>query len=159
TSFLVLDRSHVSNSSNAPAAVLNAGTGETRLSYDAGAGGILSVGPVNLYDRATSGNITSHAAISVSSSASAGALRPFAPVSLPALATLPSFPAPAAGFTLDANTSRSPAPGSYGVVNVNSGGTLILASGDYYFDTLNIQATSTVRVTATTRVFVKNGFT
>jgi hypothetical protein len=160
TSFLVLDRSHVSLASGDGAGVLNAGTGETRLSYDATSAGILSVGPVNLLDRAVSGDITSHGAIDVPSTASAGVLHPFAPVSLPALGTLPSFPAPTGGsFDVNSSNSRTIAAGSYGTVNVNSGGTLIVGAGTYYFDTLNIQSNSVVRVAATTRVYVKNGFT
>jgi hypothetical protein len=44
-------------------------------------------------------------------------------------------------------------------VTVNSGGTLVLGTGDFFFTNLTINAASTVRATPTTRVFVRSFFT
>jgi len=77
-------------------------------------------------------------------------------VVLPPLPTLPAFPAPTAGsFTVNSGTTQSRAPGSYLTGTVN-GGTLILAAGDYFFRSLTINSGSTVRVTPTTRIFVRD---
>jgi hypothetical protein len=75
-------------------------------------------------------------------------------VVLPALPTLPSFPSATGGFDVTTGT-RNQAPGSFTTVNV-SGGTLVLGAGDYYFQTLTMNSNGTVRVTPTTRVFVRD---
>jgi hypothetical protein len=57
-------------------------------------------------------------------------------------------------FTVNSGTV-SKAPGSYVSGSVN-GGTLVLAAGDYFFQSLTLNAAGTVRATPTTRIFVQN---
>ena len=156
-SFLVDDRAAVRATGGAPAAVLNAGTGATRIGNDAVTGSILSAGAVTVLDRAHVGSITSTSSVTVASTAVVGGpITQFTPVTLPALPVLPTFPAAQPGFTLAAGQTRTLAPGSYASVTLNSQSTLILAAGDYFFRDLTINAAVAVRVTATTRVFVQN---
>jgi hypothetical protein len=157
-SFLVDDRGSVRTSVNGPgAAVLNAGAGLTRIGNDALSGGIISVGHVDVLDRARVGSITSASTITVSPSAIVGGpVVPLASVALPALPGLPTFPPAGPNITLNSGQSLAPGPGSFGTVNLNSGSTLTLAAGDYFFRSLTINSAVTVRVSAATRVFVLN---
>lgn len=158
-SFVVGDRASVSTSGSTGPAILNSGSGETRISTHAHAVGIISVGPVNVLDQATvNGRIVSAGTVSIAPTATVnGPVSSSATVSLPGLPTLPTFP-PATGGSFFVNTgnSRSPAPGSYANVSVSTGGTLNLASGDYFFTTLTLNAGSTVHVTASTRIYVQS---
>jgi hypothetical protein len=141
---------------------VNSGGGLTRLSFDARAGGIVSVGAVQVLDRAVlAGGITSAGSISVSSSATVpGPLSPMSQVVLPALPVLPAFPAPVGNnLTVNSGSTLTLTPGSRPSVVVNSGGTLVLGAGDYYFRNLTISANSTVRAPSTTRVFVRDSLT
>ncbi len=90
----------------------------------------------------------------------AGARASFAQVALPPLPVLPAFPAPVGNdITVNSNQRRNLAAGSFPSVTVNSGGTLVLGTGDFFFTNLTINAASTVRATPTTRVFVRSFFT
>jgi hypothetical protein len=134
--------------------------GQTRVGHDALSGGVVSLGPVTVLDRAVvDGGIRSGGAITISSTADVGTpISPFSSVLLPPLPTLPVFPPPSLGDrTVNSGAILNLAPGSYRNVTVNSGGTLRLAAGTYYFDTLTIHSSSTVRATSTTRVFVELG--
>jgi hypothetical protein len=157
-SFLVSDRAQVRTSSGSGASVLNAGTGQTRLGTDSSTGSILSRAAVAVLDRAVvSGSIRSAGSVTVSSSAVSGPVAPFSSVFLPELAALPAFPTPTGGsFTVNSSTALTRAPGSYGAAIVNSGGTLNLSSGNYYFRTLAINGMSRVIVTSGTRIFVRD---
>ncbi len=162
SSFIVEDRATVRVPSGAGAGVFNGGPGQTRVGFDAHAGGILSVGPVQVNDRAiVSGGVISGGALDISQFASvAGARASFAQVALPPLPALPAFPAPAgANITVNSGQRRNLAAGSFPTVTVNSGGTLVLGTGDFFFTNLTINAASTVRATPTTRVFVRTFFT
>jgi hypothetical protein len=161
-SFQVDDRATVRDVGGAGAGVFNSGGGQTRVGFDAHSGGILSVGPVQVSDRAVvSGPVISAGALDVSASASvAGARTAFAQVALPPIPALPAFPAATGGnVTINANNRRTLAAGSFGNVAVTSGGTLILGAGDFFFQNLTLNAAATIRVTATTRVFVRTGLT
>jgi hypothetical protein len=161
-SFIVEDRGTVRVPSGAGAGVFNGGTGQTRVGFDAHSGGILSVGPVQVNDRAVvSGGVISGGALDISQFASvAGARASFAQVALPPLPALPAFPAPrGSDITVNSNQRRTLAAGSFPSVTVNSGGTLVLGTGDFFFTNLTINAASTVRATPTTRVFVRSFFT
>lgn len=158
-SFSVDDRAAVRLPSGTPAGVLNSGTGTTLVAHDAVSGGILSVGPVQVLDRAhIGGDITTGATASVSATAVvAGVVTQHAQVVLPGLPALPAFPAPTGGsLNVNSGTTRNLAAGSYDTVNVNSNGTLVLGAGNYFFRSLAINASSIVRATAATRLYVQN---
>jgi hypothetical protein len=161
-SFLIDDRAVVRVPTGAGAGVFNSGPGPTSVGFDARSGGILSVGPVQVFDRAAvSGGVISASALNISPVATvAGARAAFAQVALPAIPVLPAFPAPVGGnITVNAGNRRTLAAGSFPTVTVTSGGTLILGTGDFFFQNLTLNAAATVRVTPTTRVFVRTNFT
>lgn len=159
-SFIVEDRARVRLADGSGAGIFNAGTGPTRIGYDAFGGGIVSVGAVTVFDRAiVDGGIAAAGAITVSSSATVGTpIAPFSAVNLPALPPLPAFPPPSLGDrVVNSGGTLNLAPGSYRNVTVNSGGTLRLQAGTYYFDNLTVQSSSTVRVAPTTELYVEVG--
>jgi hypothetical protein len=156
-SFLLDDRSTLETPGGGFAAVLNAGSGQTKVGQDVRSGSVFSIGAVAVQHRAiVNGNVVSAGTISKDSDATiTGTSTQFASVLLPALPTLPAFPNPTLGtFTVNSG-SQSHGPGSYTSGTVN-GGTLILSAGDYFFQSLTINANVTVRVQPTTRIFVKN---
>jgi len=158
-SFLVDDRAQVQNGSGGLGAVLNNGTGATRLSPDTRSGAVTSRAPVTIQHRSVvTGNVLSAGSVTKDSDATVtGSITANGSVTLPALPTLPSFPPPTLGsFAVNSGTV-SKAPGSYVSGTVN-GGTLVLAAGDYFFQSLTINANVTVRATPTTRIFVQNSF-
>ena len=159
-SFDLQDRAQLRDGAGGFAAVLNAGTGSTHLGQDVRSGAILSVGPVSIQHRTiVEGPVISRVTVSKDSDATVnGTITQNGTVALPALPTLPSFP-PATGGSITVNTgTMNRAPGSYTTASVN-GGTLLLASGDYFFQSLTINSNGTVRVTPTTRVFVRDALT
>lgn len=155
-SYDVQDRAQIRLPGGGFAAVLSAGTGTTHIGQDARTGAILSVGSVTIQHRAiVDGTVTSAGTITKDTDATAGTQTQGASVFLPALPTLPAFP-PATGGTFTVNSgTRNQAPGSFTSVSVN-GGTLVLAAGDYFFQSLTMNANGTVRVAPTTRVFVRD---
>ena len=158
-SFLVDDRAAVRVPSGAGAGVFNAGTGPTRIGSDAHTGGVLSVGDVQVFDRAViSGGVISAGALTISPVATVtGARIAATQVSFPASPALPAFPAPVGpAIAVNAGGRRTLAAGSFSSVTVTSGGTLILGSGDFFFQNLTFNAMATIRVTPTTRVFVRS---
>lgn len=157
-SFLLADRARVTNQGGVLAAISNAGSGLTRVGNDAGSGGIFSVGPVSVLDRALiGGNILSASSVSVSPVATVnGSVTQFGSVVLPPLPALPTFPPPSGGDITVNSGTQSRGPGSYNVATLN-GGTLVLTTpGDYYFRTLTINSGSTIRVANNARIFVQN---
>jgi hypothetical protein len=160
--FLVDDRAVLRDPSGAGAGVFNSGAGQTRVAFDAHSGGILSVGPVQISDRAVvSGTVISAGALDISPFATlTGARTGGAQVALPAIPALPAFPAVTGGdVTVNANNRRTLAAASFGNVTVTSGGTLLLGTGDFFFQNLAVNSAASVRVTPTTRVFVRASFT
>ncbi|HET6148545.1 MAG TPA: hypothetical protein VFH68_13510 [Polyangia bacterium] len=162
-SFLVDDRAAVLDAATgAGAGLFNSGPGQTRVGFDARSGGILSVGPVQISDRATvSGPVISAGALDISRVASiAGAGAALAQVALPPMPALPAFPAVTGGnVTVNSGNRRALAAGSFGTVTVSSGGTLILGAGAFFFQNLTMNSGAAARVTPTTRIFVRNSFT
>lgn len=155
-SFLVDDRAQVQNSAGGFGAVVNSGTGLTRIGNDARTGAIVSVGPVDLLHRAfAAGNVTSGSIVSKEADDTvSGTISSNVTVTIPAPPALPAIPAPTEGFvTINSATGLALAPGSYAGATVN-GGTLVLGAGDYYFTSLTINSNSIVRAAATTRVIV-----
>ena len=128
---------------------------------DAFSGGVLSAGPVQVSDRAVvNGSVISAGALDISAAATVtGARTAFTQVPLPPIPVLPAFPAPAGGnIAVNSGGRRTLAAGSFPSVTVSSGGTLILGSGDFFFQNLTFNSAATIRVTPTTRVFVRNSF-
>jgi len=153
-SFDVQDRAQIRLPGSGYAAVLNAGSVLTHLGQNTHTGAVLSVASVTLDNGAiVEGPVTSAGTISPNS-ATTGVQTQHANVVLPAIPALPAFPTPTGGFDVSTGT-RNQAPGSFTTVNVN-GGTLVLGSGDYFFQNLTMNSNGTVRATATTRVFVLN---
>jgi hypothetical protein len=156
-SLLVEDRATVQNSAGGFAAVANSGTGVTQVGNDAHTGSIVSVGAVRVLHRAVvTGDVTSASTIFKETDGTiTGTSKASTTVVLPGLAALPTFPSPSAGsFTVNSGT-QSKQPGSYTSGTV-SGGTLVLTSGNYYFQSLTINANVTIRATATTRIYVRD---
>jgi len=156
-SFLVDDRAQVQNGTGGPGAINNNGTGTTRLSPDSRSGAITSRAAVSIQHRSVvTGNVLSASTVTKDADATVtGTITQNGTVNLPALPTLPAFPPPTLGsFTVNSGTV-SKAPGSYVSGSVN-GGTLVLAAGDYFFQSLTLNAAGTVRATPTTRIFVQN---
>jgi hypothetical protein len=156
-SFLMDDRTQLKTPGGGFAALLNAGTGTTRVAQDCKLGGIISKSAVTVQHRSTvNGDVVSGGKIFPDSDATiTGSKTENAVVSLPALPTLPTFPNPTlGGFTVNSGVTMSKAPGSYSSATVLNGGTLNLQGGDYYFQSLTINSSSTIHVTATTRIFV-----
>jgi len=156
-SFLVGSQATVTAPGNSPV-IFNSGTGLTRIDSAAQTGGIVSVGPVQVGPATVNGSILSAGAVTVASGGSvSGTVTQFGTVSLPPLPALPAFPAPVGpNRVINPGPAVTLAPGSYPTVTVNSGGTLQLSAGDYYFRTLTVSSASTVRVNPATRVFVRD---
>jgi hypothetical protein len=103
------------------------------------------------------GNISAPGTISIPPTARVTGSVQFTQVTLPALPALPTFPAPTLGNLVVQNgATRNLTAGPYGSVTVTTGATLILGSGDYYFTSLFIGPNTTLRATATTRVFAQS---
>lgn len=156
-SFLVDTGGHVQNGSGGPGDVNNNGTGMTVLSPSATSGNITSRAAVSIQHRAVvTGNVLSASTVTKDSDATVtGTITANGTVNLPPLPTLPAFPPPNSGsFTVNSGTVSKP-PGSY-VSGTVSGGTLVLSAGDYFFQSFTINAGAIVRATPTTRIFVQN---
>ena len=70
-----------------------------------------------------------------------------------------AFPTPGGlNITINSGAIRDLVPGSYRSVIVNSGGTLRLGAGSYFFQGLTINMGATARVLAGTRVLVAGTF-
>jgi len=159
-SFVLDDRAQILNVSNAAAALLTRGTGATRLGVTSLTASILSGGAVSVADRATvRGDITSAGNITVSNSAMvSGSLFRFTPVVLPPLPTLPAFPPPTGSdMIVNSGERKTLNSGSYRSLTINSGGTVVLGAGDFFFQSV-VMVNSNVRiqVAPTTRIFVAN---
>jgi hypothetical protein len=162
-SFQLDDRAQLRSASGGYAAMLNAGTGTTLVEQDCKLGGIISKSDVTIQHRSVvNGDVVTGGKRHKDDDATiTGTTIENATVVLPALPTLPSFPTPTlGGFTVNAGTTVSnKGPGSYSSVTIINGGTLILKAGDYYFQSLTINSGAILRVTATTRIFVRDAVT
>jgi len=157
-SFMLDDRAQLQDEAGGFTAILNAGSGITRVGNDARSGAVISKGPVSILHRARiAGNVLSSGTVSSErDSVVTGTITSGTPVALPPLPALPTFPPATLGsLTVNSGSTRSIPPGSYVNVTVN-GGTLVLGAGDYFFASLIDNSGSIVRATATTRVFVRD---
>jgi hypothetical protein len=158
-SFILGDRARLEASAGGFAQVYNSGSETTRIGNDAKSAGILSVAPVTVQHRAiVSGAVLSAAGVTVDSDATVtGSVTRFGSVTLPALPSLPTFPAPSGGNRTLNSGATTLAAGSYGDVIVNSGAELRLGSGDYFFRSFLVNSSSSiVKANPATRVFVLN---
>jgi hypothetical protein len=166
---LVLDdRAQVVTPAGGFAGVGNAGSVVTQIGNDAGIGDILSVAPVKLFDRVTvQGSIRSHGTVTLGNGDNvSGSVTSLTTVSLPAVPNLNGVVFPASTGDRTFNPTNPPggttplAPGSYGIVNVNSGARVALSPGDYFFQQLLINTASSTLVIPTSgrvRLFVASG--
>jgi hypothetical protein len=157
-SFLVNDRAQLKAAAGGLTALFNAGTSTTRVGNFAKSGRVLSRGPVTvLHNALVEGGITSPTTPNVAADATVnGPVTVSTSVWLPALGTLPTFPTPTGTDRIvNSGATLTLSPGSYASLTVNGSGTLVLGAGDYYFTGLTVNSLSTVRVTSTTRIFVK----
>jgi hypothetical protein len=161
--FQVDDRAQLRSGSTGYAALLNSGTGPTLVQQDCKLGGIISKSNVTIQHRSVvNGNVVTGGKVYPDTDITiTGTKTENASVLLPGLPTLPSFPSPTlGGFTVNAGTTVSnKGPGSYSSVTIINGGTLILKAGDYYFQSLTINSGAILRVTPTTRIFVRDAMT
>jgi hypothetical protein len=157
-SFILHDRAQLKGPGGSWAALLNAGTGTTKVSQDCKLGGIISQSSVTVQHRSiVYGDVVSGGEINPDTDATiTGTQTEHATITLPAPPALPAYPSPIlAGFTVNSGQTMTKWPGSYSSQTSINGGTLILKAGDYYFESLTINSGSIVRVTPTTRIFVK----
>jgi hypothetical protein len=133
----------------------------------ANAGGVVQVG-----DGATLADVFSQSPVIVGSSVVASSIHASEVIQAPQsslgtvdsiLPPFPAFPAISPQFTggssvhVAAGASRSLSPGQFGSVTV--GGKLTLADGDYFFTSLNVQATGAIVTSSTSetvRLFVRD---
>jgi hypothetical protein len=158
------DRSRTTLVTGTPAAISNRGGFLTQVGSDATSGDILSVARVALLDRGhVVGSITTQGTLTRGNQSTVTqTIRTNTPVALPPFPTLAGvvFPPPVG---MDRFVNPGPpttlAPGSYRNVTVNTGGTLNLSTGDYFFLGLTLNSGGTVRVNdaaGPVRVFIMN---
>lgn len=161
--FTLADRAEVRNAAGGYGAIYNSGTGATTIGQHSHTASVLSRATVRvLHYAVVDGDVTSANRVLPDADATINGIRTeFANVQLPALPTLPAFPpATLPGFTVDANSRPKTAqPGSYGSVTAANGGVLTFTAGDFYFQSLYINAGATVRVDPKTRIFVRDQLT
>lgn len=149
-----------------PARVANAGSNHTTLGVDATCGDIESIANIQLNERAhvegharTVGTIGEQNSVVVDDGRLTGAS-----IELPPLSTFAiEFPPAGDDVTLEPDTARTLAPGSYGKLSVKSRSKLYLGAGAYYFEELNVNEPDAEIVTvapsgAPTYIYVKNAF-
>jgi hypothetical protein len=160
--FILDDSAFIKDSSGQPGLILNSGNGITRVGVAATSGSITSYAAVDVRNQAkVTGNVTSHGLVTAPPGTVTGTITQNAAVVLPGLPALPAFPPPSGGNITVNNTTQTLTPGSYPTVTLNSGATLIMTAGDFYFQNLFINSNVNVKVQVTpnTRVFVQNQFT
>ncbi len=144
------------------ASIANSGSGwgaETDIRNDSGVGDILSVPVVKLGHRSHAGDIVSQTPVQWDANVSANDWptigdETIGPVELQDPFDLAgvSFPN-GGGWTYVNGTQSSWALGDYGHVIVNSGGRLVLESGDYFFEELTMYSQGEVEVQEDTRIY------
>jgi len=130
--------------------VANAGSGVSDIGAYANVGDVLSQASVTVRSSGTvSGTVRTAGTVTTQAGAKLlGGKEEHVAVSLPVLAWTPSFP-PATGgdVRLEPGTpARSIAPGSYRSVVLKSNTTMILSSGTYYMDSLDLEPSATLRL-------------
>lgn len=145
-----------------PAPVMSSGSALTYVGTDTVVGSISSIGPVDLRDRAriegqvvSAGSVMQRNAVVVRD----GVERNVG-LALSNLASLSvAFPPAGTAVTLQPDQVRQLAPGSYGAVNLAPRSQLQLTQGDYYFDSLFVDAQSALAIGPRgVRIYIKGSF-
>lgn len=152
--------------SGAPAGAFNGGTGQTHLGVDSAIGSLVSNGDVFAAERAhINGDLTTSGVLTQQNNVViAGTLTQRAALTFPNLeAFTVAFPTADQGDrSLEPGQSLTLAPGSYGNVSIKSRSTLLLSTGTYYLESLNVEPQATVRLASTGGplfLYVKEAFT
>jgi len=160
------DRTTVVDARGTLAPVANAGTGEVHVGVSGQVGSISGRGNVSLADRSTvDGNVTYQGQLSrgnnvtiTGSTQQTTSLSPTDSVSF-----VVTYPATSRGDrTVNSGQFLTEVPGRLGVIQVNSGGRLRLASGTYYLEALRIESQAILELDQTlgpTIIHTRQGFT
>ncbi len=114
-------------------------------------GNLTAVGKVKIdKDHTIAGNVTAGGKIDLKGNAVVtGTVTENALVAVEPLPAL-SFSAGGVKVTVKKNQSQSLTPGSYGKVKVDRGGTLVLSSGEYFFEVLDLKDNTTLSIDVST---------
>lgn len=144
----------------APSPVVSGGS--TEIGANARVGDVWSGGNVTLRSNSSvTGNVTTGGTTARQlGSTVSGATFERAFVPQPSIAWAPSFPATNHGaVVLDPDSARAIAPGAYAQVSVASRSTLTLASGIYYFDSLDLEPSARVVLQGQVVIYVRTALT
>jgi len=154
------DRAQLQSSPNLPSLLVNWGSAVVDIGADTRLGSILAVGPVTLRDRAlvdgsiqTASTVTRQTGTVVTETVTENATLQLPTV--PSITT--AWPSsPQAGFIVPSGTQASKDAGAFGDVAVQSGGTLTLSAGTYFFGSLVLEAGGVIRTTGATVIEVRD---
>lgn len=159
---------HVTSVSGSVASISNTGSAQTELHATSVVDGdVVSVGQVALYDNAhVDGSLTTAATVVPQPNNGTVGEPPIVENATLDPSTIYTwtvdFPASSLVYTLNSGDTQSPPPGAYADVILNSGATLNLTAGTYYFDSLMANSASTVNIdmsTGPTVVYVRGSLT
>jgi DNA-binding protein YbaB len=134
------------------AAMGNAGSGPTSLSTDVQVGNVWSRGPVTLADRAqVNGFIKTNQTVTRgNATVVTGSITQNGFFQIPSFGFSVTFPGTNSGaVTLQPNTQKTLAPGSYAALIVNAGATLSLSTGTYFFTSFDMETNGTISCSST----------
>jgi hypothetical protein len=134
------------------AAMANAGSAQTSLSTDVQVGNVWSRAPVTLADRGqVNGFIKTNQTVTRgNNTVVTGTITQNGFVQLPNFGFAVTFPGTNSGaVTLQPNTAQTLAPGSYAALLVNSGATLSLSTGTYFFTSFDIETGGKISCSST----------
>jgi len=155
------DETRFITTSDDPAELVNFGIGDLRLGVEAQSGSLISRGRVILLDLATvEGTIQSGAEVLLGTGATvSGAISQNADISLPPFPSIDNeWPATSQGSVLlKAGDTQLIEPGAFDLVRVPPNATLVLESGTYYFDSLDVRPRAVVRAEGEVTIEVRTG--
>ncbi len=160
----IRDRARTTNATGGFATLTNLGSLITRVGTDARSGTLLSVASVDLRDRSTvNGSLTTRGSLTRGLSTTVtGLIRTNTTVTAPPFPTFAGITFPPNGggvLAVGLNEVVALPNGSYPDTFVNTGGTLVLSSGDYYFASFTSNSNSIVRINdaaGPVRIYVAN---
>jgi hypothetical protein len=140
-SLALRDRAKVLTNANGSAIVLNAGAAGTSLGVEAKAANVRAAGNVELRDRASvSGDVLAAGDITLGNGATVGSGYANSSVRFPNLLNFSiTIPSGTTNIEAQQGQSKTAAPGTYNRLTAYSGGTIYLASGTYYVQSLDIE--------------------
>jgi uncharacterized repeat protein (TIGR01451 family) len=160
----VRDRARTTNATGGFATLTNLGSLITRIGVDARSGTLLSVASIDLRDRSTvTGNLTTRGSLTRGLATTVtGTIRTNTNVTAPPFPTFAGITFPPNGggvVSVGLNEVLALPNGSYPDTFVNTGGTLVLSSGDYFFASFTSNSNSVVRINdaaGPVRIYVAN---